>query len=392
MLLMDSEYYLVNIRNKLLRLMLPSKMGRTAIAFQLELESFYEAFLNILFDWQLESVNESKNMPGVSLVDSYNKILVYVSTNTSTKKIQECLNRIPSSFHDGYHFYYVAITDKVPKNKKGFTVPLGLSFDPNNDILDVLRILQIVAYTPVEKQKQLSDLCYAYSIPEADERFVDFHIYNKLQDVIKDDIRLDLATIKKMQESEGGEKDTPSNLDAIDPVQTPILFSVCTKKAYDINTEYYNGLHFVWCAPFFNDPLQPPTSNPYSIYTLLQDIILHGDIHAKEITDNKAGLLRGVSAREKQGIITADDRKLINSLIDRDKKTDNYFPVIYVIPVSKLTNYKARCEKQEKEKCASRSSEEYIIKDLKAEEFYLIDFTASLDRMPHTDIMSNIIR
>ena len=325
------------------------------------------------------------------MVDDKNKILVQVSTTASFSKIQQSLIKIPEKRFDGYHFIFTAITDHTPKYKKHFWIPSGVVFDPNYDVLDIPRVLSIVMNSPINKQEQLSEVCSSFSLSEADERQVDFQLYTPVVATNFDRLlsQIDFQSISKEKDKR---EDSKLKSDAIDPSKTPILFSVCTKKAYDINSEYYKGLHYVWCAPFFSDPLQPPTSNPYSIYTVLQDIILHRDIHAKEISDNKAGLLRGASAREKQGLITAEERDIISYLIDKDLNTDHFFPVIYVIPVVKLDNYERRCEKQPKQNCASGISEEYIIRDLKRGEFYLIDLTATLDRIPHTDTIFPISR
>ena len=44
------------------------------------------------------------------------------------------------------------------------------------------------------------------------------------------------------------------------------LYSVNSLLAHYINEEYYNGEHYVWCAPLYDSDLNPPSSNPKDIY------------------------------------------------------------------------------------------------------------------------------
>lgn len=390
--MLRDEYYYINIRNKLLRFTASAAMGRREAALINHAESFFSSFISLLYNINADHGNAETHVStnGIDIVEHNMNLLFEISFVFTHSKIQHCLDRIPVNYQNGYQFIFLAITERAPHYRKPFIVPSGINFNPETDIFDITRLLVEVSSSPIEKLKKLSDLCTSFSFAEADEQHDDLQVFTSLQNKIDYNQVLRQPELQKIIDEPEKKVEGAPSPNIIDPSKTPILFSVGTKKAYDINSRYYNGLHYVWCAPFFNDQLQPPTSNPYSIYAVLQDIILHGDIHAKEIKDNKAGLLRGASARKKQGIITLKTRRLINSDVNEDTDVDHFFPVIYVIPVERLKDYEKRCEKQPKQKCASSNSEEYVIQDLKPGEFYLIDFTATLGRIPHANMINHV--
>lgn len=377
---MTNQDYLNNIREKLALLAIEvslSKSSNMSIDFT-TIERFCGEFFNVLFEWNLTYNRANDISPDYT--DYEHRILFEITGNNSRAKIQSILDRFARDEYLGFHLIIFVLANKRVSVRQPFAVPYGIEFDWDNDVLDIERVIRLVSSCGnILTIKELSEICDRYFEAGRNQRHEDYQMSNSPQMGLKFSSPTATIALKEIRPFKV-EKAEPPKGDEIDPEKTPILFSICTKKAFEINSDFYKGLHYVWCAPFFTDPNQPPTSNPLTIYNTLEDIIFHKDIHATEIENNKAGLLRGVQSREKEGIITSKEREFIEFDINRDQKKENYYPVIYVIPVQTLADYKKRCKKQAKEDCASANSIEYKITDLKADEFYLIDLSDSLKR------------
>ena len=100
-----------------------------------------------------------------------------------------------------------------------------------------------------------------------------------------------------------------------------LLYSTNTELAYEIAKKYYNKTFFVWCTDAFDSPLQPGTSNPRTLCNRFLDQIIKNDGHAKEIENNKVGILRGAQAQFEQGVITKEQHKEIKDIV-------GFFPTI----------------------------------------------------------------
>ena len=161
----------------------------------------------------------------------------------------------------------------------------------------------------------------------------------------------------------------------------PVLYSVGTKLAYQINEFYYGGIHYVWCAESFNSHSQPPTSNPLTIMKRYLEICLKRDRHCYEISDNLSGIQRGAKAKFDAGIIDKEQRRNIQRLITASK-WDAFMPVLYIIPTHLV---QSKCIEVPLKDRASNDSYEYKILELKSDEFQAIpieDFFQSLIPIP----------
>ena len=147
-----------------------------------------------------------------------------------------------------------------------------------------------------------------------------------------------------------------------------LLYSTCTTLAYKIATRYYNDIHYVWCTEAFNAMLQPGTSNPCVLCMRYLDQIIRKDRHAQEIDNNKAGIRKGAEAKKKQGVITEKQYEEICVRVAVAENED-FYPVIYLINKKAVKN---RLRVVEPKDAASDSSIEYIIEDLKRNEFEII--------------------
>ena len=156
-----------------------------------------------------------------------------------------------------------------------------------------------------------------------------------------------------------------------------ILFSVGTYFAYKIAKMYYNNVHYVWCTSEFDAEDQPPTSNPKTICKRYLEQIRTGDRHTNEINNNKSGILKGAKIKFEAGIINRTQYKEIRCLVNA-AEYEAFIPVIYVISVDKIKNSEIRCKEVAQKDRASNNSIEYIIEDLKENEFKIINLNKVL--------------
>lgn len=147
-----------------------------------------------------------------------------------------------------------------------------------------------------------------------------------------------------------------------------LLYSTCTMLAYKIAKDYYNNIHYVWCTESFDATLQPGTSNPRTLCTRYLEQIIKNDRHATEIKNNKAGILKGASEKIKQGVISQQQLDEISARVAYANNED-FYPVVYLINKKAV---KKRLIIVNPSDAASNSSVEYIITDLKRNEFELI--------------------
>lgn len=155
-----------------------------------------------------------------------------------------------------------------------------------------------------------------------------------------------------------------------------IIYSVNTKLAFFINTNYYNHTHYVWCSPFFNPKTDnnifppPRSSTPCEIYSELVKDVKSNDEHSAKIKSNRLGLLEGVVANFEKGIIDEDTKEELKLLIS-EAPISAFEPLIYVIPFSDV---KSLVEKIPLSARASKYSSEIKIPVLSRSKFDIIYF------------------
>lgn len=128
-------------------------------------EDFYVEFLNILLDLTLVNANAAKqNTAGIDLVDWNRRVAVQVSVtcapNSIHKKIQSSIDKFRKPDGAPWKFYFVPITDKAPNLSKEFHMPDGMTFDKQQDVLDIHRMMTLA--TGIDKLKSLSELVDKY--------------------------------------------------------------------------------------------------------------------------------------------------------------------------------------------------------------------------------------
>lgn len=161
-------------------------------------------------------------------------------------------------------------------------------------------------------------------------------------------------------------------------METPkVLYSVNTLLAYNINQNFYNQLHYVWCCPYFNwkaasqyDFRIPRSSTPSEIYADLLKEVRSNDRHSFKVKENRIGLLKGVVEKHKQGVISDEQKGFIETMISEASGID-FTPLIYVIPFQKAKKLLENVPVRER---ASVLSNELRIRELPRHYFDIMDF------------------
>jgi hypothetical protein len=122
-------------------------------------------------------------------------------------------------------------------------------------------------------------------------------------------------------------------------VATPlVLYSTKTWLSFWVAEQYYNGIHYAWCSPYFDaralpsyQASNPPSSNPSEIYAMLKEAVHRNDQHCAKISDNKVGIINGANYKNQSRIITDQQQKDIAALV-AVASTRDFRPLLFVIP------------------------------------------------------------
>lgn len=139
--------------------------------FNIFSESFYRELLNILYDYSLKNLNQiNQNFPGVDLIDENNKILIQISSTCNKQKIENSLSKKELIKYKDYKFIFLSISKSGDNLKnKQINNPYNLMFEPNEDILDIQSILNIILYSDINKINKLYNLIKEESQKEIDD-------------------------------------------------------------------------------------------------------------------------------------------------------------------------------------------------------------------------------
>jgi hypothetical protein len=155
-----------------------------------------------------------------------------------------------------------------------------------------------------------------------------------------------------------------------------ILYSTNTHLKFRIQEDYLHQ-HHVWCGPTFEaatlgryalGATTPPSSDPASIYRNLHRAVEKNDDHDPKIADQKKGLLGLAVQWFNAGRISGAARDEITAIVTNARFPD-WKPLLFLIPYHLVAS---RVVDVPRDKRAS-TEPEYIIPDLKADEFDIIE-------------------
>ena len=157
-----------------------------------------------------------------------------------------------------------------------------------------------------------------------------------------------------------------------------LLYSTNVFLKLVIQERYFHDIHFVWCSEYFDNEaapkyssgtLVPPSSNPASIYRALLQDVKGQDKHSAKITAQKASFTARAIENFNEGTISEEAKDEIIYIVD-NTPFEYWRPLLYIIPSEFV---KDRVDLVPIEKRAGLGNE-YIIKDLKRNEFDIVEF------------------
>jgi hypothetical protein len=148
------------------------------------------------------------------------------------------------------------------------------------------------------------------------------------------------------------------------------FYSTNTLLAKVITERYFKGVFQIWAAPNFDNKHNPPSSNPKDIFLKLHKAVKNFDNHDHKMYEVKAGLLKVIQKKLEEGSISEKQYAEANDTVYKATITD-FKPLLYVIPNNEEINQ--NIIDVEIEKRAAPLSEECVIKNLKNENFNILE-------------------
>lgn len=139
-------------------------------------ENFYAQLFNLFYGYDFINLNNDRqNFESIDLVDSENKIFAQVSATSTKKKIESTLDNKKLEEYKDYRFIFIFISNKDAKRQRQQTYknPYNISFNPQDDIYDVKRILSDVQTFDIDRLKAFYDFIKKELIPEIDKTRID---------------------------------------------------------------------------------------------------------------------------------------------------------------------------------------------------------------------------
>lgn len=160
----------------------------------------------------------------------------------------------------------------------------------------------------------------------------------------------------------------------LNKITNPVLYSTMTELAFNVNSQFYGGRHYLWCTPYFGSNYKsphftvPPSSSPLEIYNTLKKEIEGADRHATKIPLNRLGIKKGAEAMKARGVITNDELQDIIQISDL-AAPHQFRPLLCVIPRQNAIACYKKVDVKDK---ANPLSYECIVSDLPQSAFDII--------------------
>ncbi|SFO18774.1 hypothetical protein SAMN05428984_2612 [Sphingomonas sp. OK281] len=160
-----------------------------------------------------------------------------------------------------------------------------------------------------------------------------------------------------------------------------MLWSATCDLKHRIGETYY-GYHYTWCSPVFEAAAapqfalgakQPPSSDPVTIYRQLHAAVKGKDRHDPKIAGYRKSLRAIALKMRDEGKLSAEYAAEIVTRV-RSAEFVDWKPLMYVIP------YSVVAPRVQLVRLRDRASDEpeYVIPDLKREEFHIIELMPCL--------------
>ena len=160
-----------------------SQLGRiNLLNLHIHSETFFSDLMNLIFDYCFKNQNAIEhNAEGIDLKDDINRIVAQVSATCSKTKVNNSIRKIDLEQYSSYSFMFIAITGNVRSLiKQEFPIPEGITFNPQENIFDVARLLRIIQSLPIERLELIFNLVNKELTDSPDQT----HINSNLAEII----------------------------------------------------------------------------------------------------------------------------------------------------------------------------------------------------------------
>jgi len=159
-------------------------------------EDFFAELMNLIFDWKLENVNRSaSNVRGIDLVDTDRQIIMQVSSQSESTKVQRSLDKIDIEKYCSYNFKFLCITKNASSLKRNsYKIPDTICFVPQDDIYDISTLLMLIKGLKSNSIAKIKD----FMVKELNDR--NTFSFPKMQSCLADIVNL--LALEPLQENE----------------------------------------------------------------------------------------------------------------------------------------------------------------------------------------------
>ena len=179
--------YYDKIKDKLIRYVTSIKIDNK-LGYQdanKDAENIFCFILNVIYDYQLENLNNIKNnFPGIDLGDEKKRISVQVTSEKSKRKIQDTLDTFErKNYIKSFDRLIILIIGEKPKHSSKFNNG-SLSFDPKKDIIGLMELMVEINKLSEEKLQTISEFIDHSIIFETPEKENDGAVLTKQRKIV----------------------------------------------------------------------------------------------------------------------------------------------------------------------------------------------------------------
>lgn len=157
-------------------------------------ENFFAELCNLIFNLNFVNANVlEQNMEGIDLIDEENNTLAQVSSTCTKQKIENSLNKEIYKDYQGFNYKFISIAVDAPTNlkKQKFKNLYNMSFNAEEDLWDLVKLLRNIQSMPMIEMRQVYDLVKEELGQEIDYSKVDTNLAYIVEILAKENLDID---------------------------------------------------------------------------------------------------------------------------------------------------------------------------------------------------------
>lgn len=158
---MNREEYLKECSEHILRLTRKVEMLNSLNYYDINISSeyFFMRLLNIVFGYNLKNINgEKSNFTAIDLYDTSNRIAVQVTSDTSSRKIKETIDKfVKNELYTNYDRLVFLVITNDKTYEADFDTKSKFVFDKSSDIITCKKLIKEIGKLNLDKIKEVYD-------------------------------------------------------------------------------------------------------------------------------------------------------------------------------------------------------------------------------------------